>query len=94
MHRPRGALFPRALFTRAFVVLSVLTLASSLASASDHPPAHPRVHPVQLSNLDYLVLASIAASPHVLTMASYRPAAGAGRVLARSGKPIPRLADD
>jgi hypothetical protein len=90
MHRARGALFPRA-----FVVLSVLTFASSLASASDHPRAHPRVHPVQLSKFDYLVLASIAASPHVLTMASYRPTIGSGRVSAKSGKPSPQqVAED
>jgi hypothetical protein len=72
----------------------VLTFGSSLASASDHPRAHPRVHPLHLSNLDYLVLASIAASPHVMTMASYRPAVGSDRVSARSGKRIPPLADD
>lgn len=89
MYLPRGASFPRA-----FVVLSLLTFASSLASASDHPRAHPRVHPVQLSNFDYLVLASIAASPHVLTMASYRPSIGSGRVSARSGKPSPKVAED
>jgi hypothetical protein len=49
---------------------------------------------VQLSNFDYLVLASIAASPHVLTMASYRPSIGSGRVSARSGKPSPKVAED
>jgi hypothetical protein len=68
--------------------------ASSLTAASANWRAHPRVHPARPSNFDYLVLASIADSPHVLTMASYRPAAGRPRVSVLPGKLYLQLSQD
>jgi hypothetical protein len=84
----------KPLVPRVFVGLLVLMCASSFATASDSPRAHDRVHRTRPSNFDYLVLASIADSPHVLTMAGYRPEAGSRKMSARSGKPNRQLAED
>jgi len=67
---------------------------SSLASASDSPPAHARVHRARPSNFDFLVLASIADSPRVLSMASYRPTVGPRKVPAPPGKPSRETAEN
>jgi hypothetical protein len=81
------------LYPRVLAGLFLLMFAGFLTSASGNPRPRPRVHAARPSNFDYLVLASIADSPHVLVMASYRPAARP-RVPARPGKPHPQLADD
>lgn len=67
MHRSRGSVRPRT-----FVGLYLLICASSLASASANPHPHARADPVHPSNFDYLVLASMADSPHLLAMSGYR----------------------
>jgi hypothetical protein len=80
---------------RLLVGSFALMVASSLAFASGVPHGHPRLLIARPSNFDYLVLASIADSPHILTMASYRPAAASPKPQARSGKPSARrLAED
>jgi hypothetical protein len=82
------------LFPRIFLGLFVPVFAGSFAPASAGPQALTQVHRARPSNFDYLVLASIADSPHILTMASYRPAVRPSKVPARSGKPSPQLAVD
>ena len=57
------ALFPAVIFASWLAVASAVPSARACASA-DGP-----------SNFDYLVLASIADSPHLLAMAGYRSAA-------------------
>lgn len=60
--------------TRILYALPLLLLAACFATASagssDTPGCHGRP---KLSNFDYLVLASIADSPRLPAMASYRP---------------------
>jgi len=52
--------------------LCLLIFASSLASASANLRAHARIHASKPSNFDYMVLASMADSPHLLAMSAYR----------------------
>lgn len=55
-------------------LLSAMLLTSCLAAASNAPVARPPAVDVgQLSYLDYVMLASMADSPHLLAMAAYRP---------------------
>jgi hypothetical protein len=59
--------------TRILYAFPVFVLAGCFATASagsSNTPGHGRP---KLSNFDYLVLASIADSPHLPAMASYRP---------------------
>jgi len=59
--------------TRVFIALPSVIFASCLAAASvDSSSPHACAALNRPSNFDYLVLASIADSPHLLTMASYR----------------------
>ena len=59
---------------RILIAIPAVFFAGSLAAASGGPGraniCQGQSHP---SKLDYLVLASIAESPHLLAMASYRP---------------------
>jgi hypothetical protein len=60
--------------TRILCTFPVLILASCFAAASASSSNTPGCHGrPKLSNFDYLVLASIADSPHLPAMASYRP---------------------
>jgi hypothetical protein len=59
--------------TRIFLALSAVIFASYLAAASDDAASlRPRTDLGSPTNFDYLVLASIADSPHFLAMAGYR----------------------
>jgi hypothetical protein len=60
--------------TRRFIAIPVVVFASCLAAASANPPS-PRADDGP-SNFDYLVLASIADSPHLAALAGSRSAAG------------------
>ena len=54
--------------------LSALLLTSCLAAASNGPAAgSPAADVNRPSHLDYVMLASLADSPHLLAMAAYRP---------------------
>lgn len=55
---------------RTFCIFPTLILASCLAAASADPHHACAAH-AGPSNFDYMVLASIADSPHLLAMASY-----------------------
>jgi hypothetical protein len=64
-----------SLWTRILFVCPVVILAGCLATASVDSASARGAHGLAgPSNFDYLVLASIADSPQVLAMASYRPA--------------------
>lgn len=73
---------------RIFLVISAAILASCLAAASD-VAANSRAcaHLAGPSKLDYLVLASIADSPHLLAMAGYRSTARQGTERRPDGEP-------
>jgi len=60
-------------FTRIFIAFPAVVFASCLAAASTAPPSDARACTTVggPSNFDYLVLASIAESPHLLAMAGY-----------------------
>jgi hypothetical protein len=59
--------------TRIFLALSAVIFAGYLAAASDGAASlRPRADLGSPTNFDYLVLASIADSPHFLAMAGYR----------------------
>ena len=59
--------------TRIFLALSTVIFASCLAAASDDAPrARAYADLSGPTNFDYVVLASIADSPHFLAMAGYR----------------------
>jgi len=58
---------------RVLIALPAVIFAGCLAAASGGPGLHECADQSQPSKLDYLVLASIADSPHLLAMASYRP---------------------
>lgn len=61
---------------RIFPAVAVVVFASCLAAASDNASSSLACANVgSPSKLDYLVLASIADSPHLLAMASYRSTA-------------------
>jgi len=66
MHRTKGFVSASAV---AGVCLAIIASSAWPASANHRP--HARVHPRHPSNFDYLVLASMADSPHLLAMASY-----------------------
>lgn len=54
--------------------LSAMLLTSCLAAASNGPAARsPAADVSQPSHLDYMMLASMADSPHLMAMAAYRP---------------------
>ena len=60
--------------TRILCTFPVLILVSCIAAASAGSSNTPGCHGrPKLSNFDYLVLASIADSPHLPAMAGYRP---------------------
>jgi hypothetical protein len=62
--------------TRILCTFPVFVLASCFAAASSGSLNFPGCHGrPKLTNFDYLVLASIADSPHLPAMASYRPPA-------------------
>jgi hypothetical protein len=61
--------------TRMLVAFPAVIFASWLAVASAVPSARACASADGPSNFDYLVLASIADSPHLLAMAGYRPTA-------------------
>lgn len=62
--------------TRILWAFPVLVLASCFTTASARSSNSPGCHGrPKLSNFDYLVLASIADSPQLPAMASYRPLA-------------------
>jgi len=55
-------------------MLSAMLLTSCLAAASNVPAARsPAADVGQPSHLDYMMLASMADSPHLMAMAAYRP---------------------
>jgi len=61
--------------TRVFIAFPAVIIASCLAAASTALPSeHACAGLGGPSNFDYLVLASIADSPHLLAMAGYRSA--------------------
>jgi hypothetical protein len=85
--------------TRIFLVLPLAILASSLAAASDNPmesraagklPARASSQSKSPSKFDYLVLASMADSKQLFTMAGYHGSVGAhtGTMVEASGHPI------
>lgn len=55
------------------IVSSCLAVASAGSSAAHECADRSAISTTGPSKLDYLVLASIADSPHLLTMASYHP---------------------
>ena len=59
---------------QVFFAIPAVILAASLAAASSDSSSLPGRHGhAELSKFDYLVLASIADSPRLTAMASYRP---------------------
>ena len=63
-------------FTRMFIAFPAVIVAGCLAAASAAPTdARACTSVGGPSNFDYLVLASIAESPHLLAMAGYRSTA-------------------
>jgi hypothetical protein len=60
---------------RTFIAISMLVFTSCLAAASAGSAARACPGLAGPSKLDYLVLASIADSPQLLSMAGYRPSA-------------------
>ena len=61
---------------RIFISIPAVVFASCLTTASADPAsAHACAGPHGPSNFDYVVLASMADSPHLLAMAGYRSTA-------------------
>jgi hypothetical protein len=81
--------------TRVFIALPSVIFASCLAAASvDYSSPHVCAAHNRPSNFDYLVLASIADSPHLPAMASYRSTGGQRNASMPTGGPSLNLVVD